>query len=202
MDASVLQAIARWPNVPAVAGWLSLDRAGRWRLHPKGDARQGGAGDPITNPGILAFIGRNYDRDEQGRWFFQNGPQRVFVRLDAAPFILRTGADGVSLHTHTGLSVNQVSAWWLDQADQLYASTDAGPGMVEGRDVATLFEAMRLEDGGDALAAAAALQPGAALRVRHPAAHDVVLLRRVLAAELETGLGFIANPAADVPEGP
>jgi hypothetical protein len=35
------------------------------------------------------FISRNYAHDSFGRFFFQNGPQRVFVTLDATPFIAR-----------------------------------------------------------------------------------------------------------------
>ena len=59
MDASVQDAIARWPDVPAVFGWLSLDPRGRWRLHPQGQAAHGGAGESITNTQILGFINRN-----------------------------------------------------------------------------------------------------------------------------------------------
>ena len=32
MDRSVIRTMARWPNVPAVYGWMSLDRRGRWCL--------------------------------------------------------------------------------------------------------------------------------------------------------------------------
>ncbi|ANN65842.1 DUF2946 family protein [Bordetella bronchialis] len=197
MDDSVLAAIARWPNVPAVAGWLSLDANGRWRLHPAGDAARGGPGVSIANPSILAFMSRNYDRDEQGRWFFQNGPQRVYVRLDAAPYILRTGTDGTCLETHTGLRVRDIAGWFLDEAHRLYARTDLGPGMIAGRDVPALMDAMRLEDGADALQAAAELEVGASLQVRHPAATAAVPLRRLRRDELERELGFVANPAVD-----
>lgn len=194
MDASVLEAIARWPNVPAVAGWLSLDTQGRWKLHPQGDAAQGGPGVPIGNAAILAFMDRNYGHDDQGRWFFQNGPQRVYVRLDAAPYILRTGADASMLETHTGQPVRDVRAWYLDESHRLYARTDVGPGMVAGRDVAVTMEAMRLEDGGNALEAAVALDEGAMLRVCHPASQACVPLRRVPRHELPSEMGFVAHP--------
>src|SRR5690606_15898587 len=32
MDPEVLAAIAKWPNVPAVYGWLGLTARGEWRL--------------------------------------------------------------------------------------------------------------------------------------------------------------------------
>ena len=57
MDESVLQAIAKWPNVPAVYGWLELDRRGRWLIK----------GDRIANPAVTGFIGRNYAADERDR---------------------------------------------------------------------------------------------------------------------------------------
>jgi hypothetical protein len=197
MDPSVIEAIARWPNVPAVAGWLSLDSAGRWRLHPEGDADKSGPGEPISNLAIVAFIGRNYAHDAQGRWFFQNGPQRVYVRLDAAPFILRTGIDGSMLETHTGLPAGAVSAWYLDESHRLYADAEAGPGMIAGRDVAALMDAMRLENGSPALEAASMLQAGQPLMVRHPASPDAVALRRVPSETLPAALRFVAIPAVD-----
>ncbi|MFC4273689.1 DUF2946 family protein [Achromobacter aloeverae] len=167
MDDAVLAAIKRWPDVPAVSGWLSLDERGRWRLHPNGDADQGGPGEGIGSDAILGFIDRNYARDDDGRWFFQNGPQRVYVRLDAAPYILRVGADGAGLQTHTGLAVRRVAAWWLDEDGRLYADTDAGPGMVAGRDMPRVLDALVLEDGSPALDSLAALPAGATLAVSY-----------------------------------
>ncbi|WP_454691764.1 DUF2946 family protein [Achromobacter aloeverae] len=165
MDDAVLAAIKRWPDVPAVSGWLSLDERGRWRLHPNGDAGQGGPGESIASPAILAFIDRNYARDDEGRWFFQNGPQRVYVRLDAAPYILRVSADGAGLQTHTGLAVRRVAAWWLDEDGRLYADTDAGPGMLDGRDMPRVLDALALEDGTPALESLATLPLQGTLKV-------------------------------------
>ena len=59
MDDIVLRGMAKWPDVPAVFGWLSLNRRGQWLIK----------GERISNPGVTAFIGRNYEHDEQGRWF-------------------------------------------------------------------------------------------------------------------------------------
>jgi hypothetical protein len=79
MDDIVKAAIAKWPNVPAVFGWLSLNGRGNWRIKD----------DPIENEAINEFIGRNYMNDGCGNWFFQNGPQRVYVSLEIAPWIYR-----------------------------------------------------------------------------------------------------------------
>ena len=67
MDEIVARSLAKWPNVPAVYGWLELDRRGNWLIK----------GERIGNVALREFIARNYDADERGRWFFQNGPQRV-----------------------------------------------------------------------------------------------------------------------------
>ena len=100
LDDQVVQAMRRWPQVPAVHGWLRLDRRGRWLLVDRGrpdfDEARDGAGSEITSPPILDFIGRNYGADEAGRWYWQNGPQRVFVDLDLAPLVLRVVGEGLA----------------------------------------------------------------------------------------------------------
>jgi hypothetical protein len=62
LDDLVQQAMTRWPNVPAMFGWLRLDRRGRWMLIDRGapgfDEALHGAGSEITSPPIIDFIGR------------------------------------------------------------------------------------------------------------------------------------------------
>jgi hypothetical protein len=132
MDDIVVRGMAKWPNVPAVYGWLSLDRRGGWRIK----------GDPIANPGVCEFIGRNYERDAQGRWFFQNGPQRVFVSLDYTPFVYRivsVGSNALTLQCHTGRPVTAISGAWLDENGVLLLETERGPGLVHDRDLDQLL---------------------------------------------------------------
>lgn len=195
MDEDVIKAMARWPNVPAAYGWLSLDARGRWRLHPAGDAAAGGPGQAITHPGVLTFMNRNYlceDRD----WFVQNGPQRAYVRLDAAPYLLRRADAGPGLQTHTGLAIAQVTHWWLDEEGRLYAATDAGPGMVEDRELIPLLERLRTAGGEPALHA---LEQG--LANARTALPEIALddgppapLARLARADVPVRLGFQANP--------
>ena len=147
MDQSVLDALKRWPDVPAVYGWLSLSARGDWRLHPLGDAQQGGAGEGISNPQILGFMGRNYSCEPDGKWFFQNGPQRVYVRLDAAPYILHLLPETSCLITHNGLIVDQVLAWYADDTGQLYAQTNLGGARIDDRDLIALAEILRTQEG-------------------------------------------------------
>ena len=46
-------------------------------------------GNVIQHTALNTFIARNYACDYTGRYFFQNGPQRVFITLDATPWIVR-----------------------------------------------------------------------------------------------------------------
>jgi hypothetical protein len=89
MDEIVRQAMAKWPNVPHCYGWLALDRRGQWCMRDEAAQAAGAPGDPIRHAALIAFIARNYACDEGGRWYFQNGPQRVYVALAYAPFVVR-----------------------------------------------------------------------------------------------------------------
>lgn len=139
MDESVVRAIAKWPNVPSVYGWLSLDLRGHWHIK----------GERITNPLVSAFINRNYESDLEGRWYFQNGPQRVFVRLDYTPYVhLVDWRDGaLALVTHTGLQATQVREALLDEAGALVLRTDVGIGVVSDRDLGALAELVVTDSG-------------------------------------------------------
>ncbi len=136
MDESVIRAMAKWPNVPCVYGWLSLDRRGRWRLRD----------EPITHPGANAFVGRNYGCDDHGNWFFQNGPQKVFVALEYTPWVVFSNVAG-GLRTHTGLSVGTLLGVWLDDEGSLILLTQYGPALVCDRDLVDVLSRFRSENG-------------------------------------------------------
>ncbi len=151
MDEQVIAAMARWPDVPAVFGWLSLTESGQWRLHPQGDALQNSScpGEEITSPQVLAFMSRNYEADDAGQWYFQNGPQRVYVRLDGAPYVAHTTTDAASgrfkLRTHTGLDIRKLHALYLTPAGHVYAATDRGAALIAGRDLPAFLDALQTE---------------------------------------------------------
>ena len=137
MDDLVRQAIAKWPNVPHCYGWLGLDARGQWFM--RDDRTQAAGAFPASKGSLLRheklieFIQRNYEADAQGQWFFQNGPQRVYVELEATPWVWRVGADG-SVVSHTGRTA-QVTGSFLDEAGRLYLDTDAGFGLVHTLDM-------------------------------------------------------------------
>lgn len=152
MDELVKQALAKWPHVPDCTGWLELDARGRWRI---GDA-SAEPRQPITNAAMIAFINRNYIA--AGRcWYFQNGPQRVFVELEYTPFVWRLvplHAGAWTLVTHTGVSAVP-RAIWLDDAGRfvIEGKSDGGEhrvGVVHDHDTALIADLLRDEEG-DAL---------------------------------------------------
>ncbi len=140
MDEIVVHGMARWPNVPAVYGWLSLDRRGNWLIK----------GERIGNPLVSEFIGRNYARDERGCWFFQNGPQRVFVALDYSPYVYRVVSPDqapLALEAHNSKPVSSVSGAWMDEKGTLLLETDLGAGIVHDRDLERLLPHLADADG-------------------------------------------------------
>ncbi len=148
MDEIVAAALKKWPNVPHCHGWLALDVRGDWYMrdertqaagvfpHPKGSR--------IEHAALLAFIGRNYAADAAGAWFFQNGPQRVYVELEAAPWVwrLRPGRDAQPrIESHTGHSASFESGW-LDEHGRVFIASAQGLGIVHSLDMETAADAV------------------------------------------------------------
>lgn len=135
MDEIVKQAMAKWPNVPHCYGWLALDARGAWRMRDERAQALQLPGDKINNPALLAFINRNYTHDEQGCWYFQNGPQRVYVSLEATPYIARTDpSQGFVLHT--GETLNEIDRTWMTETGHLLLESGEKIAMVDDRDMA------------------------------------------------------------------
>ncbi|HEY5807088.1 MAG TPA: DUF2946 family protein [Povalibacter sp.] len=137
----VVRAMRRWPNVPALFGWLGLDRRGRWLIR----------GELITRPQIIDTINANYASDSYGRWFFQNGPQRGYVALEIAPFVLHVADE--HLMTHTNRSVERPGPVFLDEAGSLFFVTEHGPGILIDSDLD--WAVTRLQAAGTAMDEAA-----------------------------------------------
>ena len=139
MDEIVLRSMLKWPDVPAVYGWLSLDRRGNWMIKTVA-----GRFERIAHAAVREFIGRNYASDPGGRWYFQNGPQRVFVALDYTPWVYRLDDAGQGLLAHTGAVPRALEAVFLDDAGALLLKTDIGIGVLLDRDLPGFLE--RLAD--------------------------------------------------------
>lgn len=127
MDEIVVRSLARWPNVPAVYGWLDLDRRGNWLIK----------GERIGNLGLREFIARNYAADERGRWFFQNGPQRVYVRLAYTPLVVHYEGEG--LFDHCGRRFQVREALQDDEGSVLMLG-EPGIALLDDRDLGRFAE--------------------------------------------------------------
>lgn len=146
MDDIVKQALAKWPNVPDCYGWLGLDARGNWYMRDD-RAQAAGAfaaddggnaaskGSLLRHDKLIDFIQRNYAGDAAGQWFFQNGPQRVYVELQATPLIWRVeSGPAFDVTAHTGQPA-RVQRCLLDENGWLYLETDLGFGLVHTSDM-------------------------------------------------------------------
>ena len=186
--------MAKWPNVPAVYGWLRLDRRGNWLI--KGEA--------ISNPTIIAFIGRNYASDEQGQWYFQNGPQRVFVALDYTPFVYRAAGppEGpLEIEGHNLHAASMVKGAWFDEAGSLLLQTELGVGVVHDQDLERLIPFFIDANGGavpeDVFEELMELtEQGRPVPLWLKLRDTSVKLEPICSAKVPARFGFVARPTA------
>jgi hypothetical protein len=153
MDEIVKAALAKWPNVPHCHGWLGLDARGDWYMRddrtqaagPFAAAPRSGEstskGSRLLHGKLIDFIGRNYVADEAEQWFFQNGPQRVYVELEASPYVWRLQPDGAVL-AHTGLAAGEVRKCLMDETGRLFLVTTLGFGIVHTNDMLSAADAV------------------------------------------------------------
>ncbi len=144
MDEIVKQAMSKWPDVPHCYGWLALDGRGAWRMRDERAQKLGLAGDKIVHPALLAFIVRNYGSDERGCWYFQNGPQRVYVNLSSTPYIAHTDpAQGFVLHTGEPLSI--LDDAWITETGHLIVEGNEKVAQVDDRDMTEYVALLRID---------------------------------------------------------
>ncbi|MFZ1907525.1 MAG: DUF2946 family protein [Burkholderiales bacterium] len=175
MDQAVVRALAKWPAVPAVYGWLALDERGNWLLRNPATGKFG----RIGNAALRDFICRNYVPDARGCWYFQNGPQRVYARLACAPFVFRL--EGGRFFDHCGRLIGPLRGAWRDERGALIIVAASGIGNVDDRD---LLEASDLIDDSGAVA-------------WFDCAAGRVPLGRILRADLPAKFGFVPEPRPD-----
>jgi len=152
MDDQVLRSLVKWPNVPDCYGWLALDRRGQWRMRDEFTQQHHLPGQVIVHQALNEFISRNYARDSHGRYFFQNGPQRVFITLDATPWIARIipSNQGTqiltqcqnSLEPRAALSDENGNIYIVGKVTQtIYKDSDRGKFSIqEGESIALLHD--------------------------------------------------------------
>lgn len=195
VDDRVRRAMEKWPNVPAAFGWLSLDRRGTWMLE----------GRAVKHPRTVAFLCRNYLRDNSGGWYVQNGPQRAYVTLAYTPLVvqLRPGAQAGhagSLVNHTGHIVRTIEAAAIDEEGSLVVQTEHGPSLIDDRDLGLFVDALRNEDGGvlsdDSLhQALVSATTGETSRLVLCYGERLIGVEAVRQEDMPTRFGFVKTPA-------
>ena len=187
MDQIVIRGMLKWPNVPAVYGWLSLDRRGSWLIK-----NVSGRFERIANPAVNDFIARNYAADGQGRWYFQNGPQRVFVALDYTPWVYRLDDSGEGLLAHTGAPPRSIEAVFLDEAGALLVQAELGIGVLLDRDLPAFVERLADPRGRSAEALLDAVAKGQEVTAMLQGVS--VRVAPIRGADLPRIFGFVARP--------
>ncbi|MGF6755521.1 DUF2946 family protein [Paraburkholderia sp. GAS42] len=189
MDDIVKQALAKWPNVPHCTGWLLLDRRGNWRMRDEAAQARGAPGEPIRHEALLGFINRNYESDARGQWFFQNGPQRVYVELVYTPWIVRLAVDAegaLALTDQAGGTFVPAAVFLDDEGGILFA------------DAANPLRVAALHDHDlDLFSEHAVVLPDGSGGEFHWRADATLPLQPIPRAEVAARFGFVASPAAE-----
>jgi hypothetical protein len=188
MDDIVKQALAKWPNVPSCTGWLMLDRRGNWRMRDEAAQASGLPGTAIRHEALLGFINRNYAADEHGQWFFQNGPQRVYVELGYTPWVVRLSADAsgaLSLKDQGDAAFEPAAVLVDDEGGILFVDRSTPPrvAILHDHDLDVFSDHATLAD--DSMSG------------QFRWTDEIVLpLEAVKRSEVAARFGFVASPAA------
>ena len=174
-------------------------RARNWRMRDERAQQQNLPGDKLAHEALIAFIVRNYAADDRGCWYFQNGPQRVYVNLEATPYIVRTDPSCGWL-LHTGAAMGGIDKAVLTETGALVLRSGEIVAQLDDRDFALVLPLLRMND-----------EPVAdetLLEWMESDAHSVastltltdherqVPVHRVAAAQLAAHFGYVSEPTA------
>ncbi|HJV72660.1 MAG TPA: DUF2946 family protein [Noviherbaspirillum sp.] len=195
MDDIVKQAMVKWPNVPHCYGWLALDARGNWRMRDERAQTLKLPGDKITNPALVNFINRNYTHDDHGRWYFQNGPQRVYVNLEATPYIARTDPARAFI-LHTGGALTTIDSVWMTEAGQLVFQWGEFVALLDDRDMAQCLEKLRVggQQANDEQLLDWLNQPASASALTLDYAGAVLPVQHIAFDAIASQFGFVPTP--------
>ena len=101
-------------------------------------------GDPIRNLGLQQFINRNYECDAEGRWHFQNGPQKVYVDLECTPYIAQLLPEK-EWRLHTGQILKSTQQVYMLDDGNLVLQHEHILAQVDDRDLAQVLELLRVD---------------------------------------------------------
>src|SRR4051812_27563116 len=194
MDDIVKKAMAKWPDVPHCYGWLALDARGAWRMRDERAQHLGLAGDKVIQQALLGFINRNYMADQRGCWYFQNGPQRVYLNLEATPFIARTDPRH-GLVLHTGEVLGPVDQAFLTDAGVLIVQSADKVAQLDDRDFAQVMADLELDGKAASDEALLAWIDGGAGTMALHFRDQRVAVQRIAQGDIASRFGFVRTPS-------
>ncbi len=195
MDQVVAQAMQKWPNVPHCHGWLGLDARGAWRMRDEQTQRQNLPGDKIMHTALVGFINRNYGADEQGCWYFQNGPQRVYVDLELTPYIAHTDPlQGFVLQT--GEPMKAIESIMLTEQGRLLLIAPNQVAAIDDRDLAQCLADLRIDGkiAGDEALLEWMANPSKSQTLTWQKAGVTLTVEPIATENISTRFGFTQNP--------
>ena len=144
---------------------------------------------------VAGLHNRNYAADADGQWFFQNGPQRVYVELGYTPWIVRLSeisdeTDGaLRLTDHAGGRFEPTAVWLDDEGGVLFSDDADASDTPRSPRVAALHDHDL-----DLFSTHADLDDNGG--VFHFAAGLDLALGRIDRADVPGKFGFVTSPAA------
>jgi hypothetical protein len=195
MDQVVTQAMLKWPNVPHCYGWLGLDARGAWRMRDEQAQRQNLPGDKIMHAALAGFINRNYSADEHGCWYFQNGPQRVYVDLELTPYIAHTDpAQGFVLQT--GEAMAAIESVMLTEQGRLLLIAPGQVAAIDDRDLAQCLADLRMDGEivGDEILLEWMTTPSEHQILTWKKAETTLSVTHIATENIATYFGFVQHP--------
>ncbi len=145
MDDIVKAAMAKWPKVPHCYAWLALDARGNWRMRDERAQALNLVGDTIRNSALQQFINRNYGVDAHGCWYFQNGPQKVYVDLEATPYIAQL-LPTQQWRLQNGEMIDMLELAYLLQDGNVVIQAGEKLAQVDDRDLLDTIALLRLNE--------------------------------------------------------
>lgn len=85
----------------------------------------------------MLFFQRNYGRDGLGRYYVQNGPQKVYVTLETAPFVARRVSDG--WRVLPGEAVHPARRAFVTPEGEMLLDIDGALTLIDDRELASVI---------------------------------------------------------------
>jgi hypothetical protein len=129
-DPQGTESVGSIPDRFLLGGLLALQADGTWTFR----------GEPITHQGVCSFLARQLRRTAEGQYWVVNGPQRVFVEVEQAPFFVtllevdeEQGRIGIRLNDKSEETL-RLDTLFRDQNEVLFVRVKQGQAGASAED--------------------------------------------------------------------